>query len=143
MMNLKEQNRIADVLVPLILTLVVNGWSAPVTEGSPMATATASSQTKAPCKLGDLSEFQTVANAVDVLVEKGNLPEAKKRIKDLETSWDEAEAGLKPRDASSWHVLDKSIDRALAALRAKPPNQADCKSTMAALLNTFESLKIP
>jgi len=140
MMNLKEKNRIADVLVPLILTLVVNGWSAPVTEGSSATTATASSQAKAPCKLGDLSEFRTVANEVDALVEKGNLPEAKKRIKDLETSWDEAEAGLKPRDASSWHVLDKSIDRALAALRAKPPIQAECKSTIAALLKTFDSL---
>ena len=139
-MKLKEKNRIAAVLVSLLLALVVNGRSAPVTEGSPMATATASSQAKAPCKLGDLSTFRTVANEVDVLVEKGNLPEAKKRIKDLETSWDEAEAGLKPRDASSWHVLDKSIDRALAALRAKPPIQAECKSTIAALLKTFDSL---
>ncbi len=140
MMNLKEKNRIADVLVPLILTLAVNGWSAPVTEGSSTTTPTASSQAKVSCKLGDLSAFRTVANEVDVLVEKGNLPEAKKRIKDLETSWDEAEAGLKPRDASSWHVLDKSIDRALAALRAKPPNQGECKSAIAALLKTFDSL---
>lgn len=103
---------------------------------SPLTTAmvsipiglTASMDAKAASpRLGNLARFQTIATDANALLEKGDLAAAKLRLKDLETSWDESEAGLKPRAATAWHEVDKAIDRTLAAVRSTSPNIEGCK----------------
>ena len=88
--------------------------------------------------LGDLSSFRAIAADTLAIVNTGNLTRAKARIKDLETSWDRAEARLRPRNPERWRAIDKAIDAALAQLRADRPQASASKDALENLLANFD-----
>lgn len=89
-------------------------------------------------RLGDLGAFATITVDLQAMVAKGDLAGARTRAKDLEVSWDDAEAGLKPRDTGKWHRLDDEIDAVLTSLRAGTPSQTDCAADLKALNATLD-----
>jgi uncharacterized membrane-anchored protein len=88
-------------------------------------------------RLGNLSAFAAIATDVQARVAKNDLTGGKTKVKDLEVAWDDAEAGLKPRDSAKWHQLDDEIDAVLTSLRAGRPTQSECSAALTALINTL------
>jgi hypothetical protein len=89
-------------------------------------------------ELGDLRSFETIANDTLVLVDKGEMKSAAKRITDFETAWDKAEPTLFARNKDAWSVVDDAADAAIGALRAKKPSEIQAQMTVSALIDTLK-----
>jgi hypothetical protein len=84
--------------------------------------------------LGDLSSFKTIIADVQSLAAKGDLTAAAKRITDYETSWDQAEAAIRPLNPTYWNNIDFASDAALQALRQSVPSADKVNKTLVALM---------
>ena len=90
--------------------------------------------------LGDLSPFRTIASDTLAIVDKGDVPAARARVKDLETAWDKAEPTLKPKDKGAWTRIDKLIDDALTDLRSPAPKAETCAASLRALIRRLDGV---
>lgn len=105
----------------------------------PRLLPSASSNLVHAANLGDLSAYALIANDSLQLVQQGDLPAAKARMKNLETAWDQAEEQLQPRNPDDWKAVDKAIDRALSQVRSGQPIAADCTAALEGLLAQIAS----
>jgi hypothetical protein len=117
----------------VMATAIFAGYLAPTALG---LTQTAHAATAS--KLGNLASFRAITMDVSSLVNKGDLVGAKKRVTDLELAWDGAEAGIKPRSAADWHLVDKSLDKLYSAIRQSKPDVAACQLALSDVLSTMD-----
>lgn len=85
----------------------------------------------------DISQLRTIVQDTLDLVDTGDQAGATARIKELETTWDDAQQRLKPLNGTSWTFLDSEIDDALSAVRAAGPDGAAEQQALTALVTSL------
>ncbi|WP_405133020.1 hypothetical protein [Nocardia sp. NBC_01388] len=85
----------------------------------------------------EIAKFRTITQDALTKVQAGNQSEAKARIKDLETAWDQDQDTLQPLDKSAWDVLDGQIDGVLKAIRSGKPDPSTETQALTTLLATL------
>ncbi len=90
--------------------------------------------------LGDLSAFRLIAEDTLGLVRAGKMSDAKSRVGDLESAWDNAQAQLRPMNRDKWSSVDHSIDDVLRKLRAVRQESASCGASLESLISLLNVL---
>jgi hypothetical protein len=93
--------------------------------------------------LGDLSEYIGIAKDTQTIVKSGDFQAAKKRIRDLEKTWDANEDKHRPLNPAAWTKADDLMDRAIDKLRAQHPDPAVVNSALDDLINNLQSQNKP
>lgn len=113
----------------------MKNWLIPLAVILPLTAATSA---MAMSKIGDMGSFEAIASDTLLLVDKGDMKAAEKRITDFETAWDNAEASLYPKDKAAWSAIDDAADDAIAALRAGSPDAVEAQKTVSALIDILK-----
>lgn len=70
----------------------------------------------------ETAEFKSLAKKSIAALDAGRNTDMVAKLTDLETAWDVKEDVLKPKDAALWTLLDKTLDKAISALRSSKTN---------------------
>ncbi|MFX0578926.1 hypothetical protein [Nocardia nepalensis] len=142
----RERLMLGYYAVVTVMAGVVLVWAS----AQPHSTASANDEEAAPASAtitpgqatahfppSEIAKFRTITQDTLTKVQAGQHNEAKTRIKDLETAWDQDQDTLQPMDEAAWDVLDGQIDNALKALRASRPDPATETRTLTTLLTSL------
>ena len=116
-------------LTVLFSSISVTTASAQTTNAKPDAVSPAPIYTAA-----ETADFIKLAKATLVALAASKNTDMVAKLTDLETAWDDNEATLKPRDEKAWASLDKTLDKAISALRSSHTNLEKGKTALEALI---------
>jgi uncharacterized membrane-anchored protein len=85
----------------------------------------------------DVTALRTIVQDTLTKVRSGDQTGATSGAKDLETTWDDAQARLQPKDGTAWTFIDGQIDDVLTAVRASQPDAATEQKTLSTLVTTL------
>ena len=101
----------------------------------------AASEATAPAKVytaNETARFKALTKETLEALASGNNAGAVAKLTDLETVWDEKEKVLKPKDEATWTSIDKTLDKAISALRSSKTNLPKGKVALESLLSKLE-----
>ncbi len=104
--------------------------------GTNNATSTLSGK---PAPLGDLSSFTTIAQAILDSINKGDWAGANSHVNDLEYTWDNAQARLKPMNGTAWNHIDGQLDTVFREVRAVHPNAQTAAPALQSLISILNN----
>ena len=91
----------------------------------------------------DTVEFKTLTEAILAALAAGEKEEMVAKLTDLETAWDAREDILKPKDAVTWALLDKTLDKAISSLHRSKIDLPKGKTALEDLLKNGQATKQP
>lgn len=87
----------------------------------------------------ETANFKMLAKETIAAIDTGKNTEMVPKLTDLETAWDDNESTLKPKDPATWDLIDKTLDKAISALRS---SRTDIPKGKAALEDLIKKLEL-
>jgi len=87
--------------------------------------------------------FKTLANETIQAIDANDAKTMVEKITDLETAWDEKEAVLKPKDPATWTSIDKTLDKAISAIRSSKKDYPKGKAALQLLVTKLDQATKP
>ena len=86
----------------------------------------------------ETADFKKLAKATMEALDVGKETEMVAKLTDLETAWDDQEKMLRPKNEATWVSLDKTLDKAISALRSSHKNTKKGKAALEELVKNLE-----
>ena len=91
----------------------------------------------------ETANFKALVKETLAALDAGKNTETIAKLTDLETAWDAKEEALKPKDPATWTLLDKTLDKAISALRSSKTNPAAGKAALKDLASKLDQATKP